>query len=85
MGGLRVGRANRICILIRRRAWIDGLRKVCGDEILDEGTAEREDEKDLQPVHVGHYIAKLMDGSVEQDLGVLLDEVSRLRQAGPSK
>src|ERR1700681_1114301 len=58
MTGLTVGREDRVCILVRRRAWINALMKTCGDDILDEGTCARGDEKDRQPAHVGQYIEK---------------------------
>jgi hypothetical protein len=82
--GLFVGLADLVCILVRRRAWIDGLLKACGEDILDAGTVVRGDEKDLQPALVGRYIVTLMDGSVENDINLLLDEVRRLRNSpGP--
>lgn len=76
--GVRVGRASRVCILIRRRAWIDALMNVCGDSILDEGTFARGDEKDMQPAQVGQCLEAHLDGTAEQDIAELLEEVRRL-------
>jgi hypothetical protein len=82
--GVRVRRDDRVCILIRRRAWVDALMKVCGDDILDEATFARNDDKDLQPAEVGQYFEKMMDVSAEQDIETLLKEVRRLRgQSSP--
>jgi hypothetical protein len=78
-GGVIVGKDDRVCILIRRRAWINALMSACSDEILDEATFARGDDKDLQPAGVGLYIEKVMDGSVENDIAALLDEIVRLR------
>ena len=78
--GERVGRADKVCILVRRRAWIDGLMNICGDSILDEGTFARGDQKDIQPAQVGLYVEALLDGSAEQDIAELLEEVQRLRK-----
>jgi hypothetical protein len=83
--GARVGRADRIFILIRRRAWIDALMKACGDDILDQATYTRGDDKDLQPADVGQYIEKMMDGSAEKDIELLLGEIRRLRNPHGSK
>ena len=83
--GVRVGPANRIFVLIRRRAWIDALMEVCGDDILDQGTCTRGDDKDLQPAEVGQYIEKMMDGSAEQDIELLLGEIRRLKNLHGSK
>ena len=82
--GVRIGRSDRVCILIRRRAWIDGLMTICGDSILDEGTFVRDDQKDIQPAQVGLYVEALLDGSAEQDIAELLEEVRRLKKPSQS-
>lgn len=71
---------DRVCIVVRRRPWIDALIRACGDGILDEGTFTRGDEKDAQPGFVGLYVEKAMDGSAETDIDALLAEVRNLRE-----
>jgi hypothetical protein len=84
MTGPRVGLEDRVCILVRRRTWIDALMKACGDDILDEGTTARSNDKALQPAHVAQYIELFMNGSVEDHIERLIDEVRRLRGLQPS-
>lgn len=57
----------------------------CGDDILDQGTFARGDDNDLQPAHVGQYIEKMMDGSAENDIEALLEELKDLRRPHESK
>ncbi len=78
--GASVARADHVCILIRRRAWIDGLINACGDSILEEGAFARGDEKDSQPAHVGFYVEALLEGTTERDVAELIEEVRRLRK-----
>jgi len=74
-----VGPEDRVCILVRRCAWINTLLRSCGADVLDKGTVVHDDDKALHPARVAGYLEMIMDGSIERDIKLLLEEVQRLR------
>jgi hypothetical protein len=70
---------DKVCIVVRRRQWLDALLTSYGADVLDKGTVVRDDDRALHPARVALYLEMLLDRSIERDLKALLDEVQRLR------